>query len=436
MTVQVGVPGSARRCRRATAAMIGMTMAAGAAGCSDGGLTDGRDAVKLSLTPGDGTGSLRPDSAIAVRAQNGTIENVTVSTKGEAVEGVLSADKSSWQSRWTLDPATKYKVTVTALGRDGKTQTVTSRFSTAKAKKSLETAVEAPANKETVGVGIPIILNFDGEVDDRAAVERALEIRSSRPVEGAWHWFSDQRVVFRTKQYWPRHTKVSFRAHLSGVRFAGGVYGTGNQNIDFTIGDEHIVKASENSHEMSVRVNGKLKRTIPVSMGMGGLTKYITTNGDHLTMDKGSPVIMDSSTVGCGPGCPGYYRQTVYSAVRISDSGEYVHSAPWSVGDQGNSNVSHGCVNVSPGNASWFYDLVYRGDPVKITGTARELEPENGWGFWQLDWDDWTKGSALKQSLLVGPQGATPAAPAPTPSGGPVTDTAPSTPVSGTPQSS
>ncbi|WP_395959630.1 Ig-like domain-containing protein [Actinomadura sp. 6N118] len=411
-TVQVGVSVSARRGRRATAAVIGMTMAAGVAGCSDGGLTDGRDAVKLSLTPGDGTGSLRPDSSIAVQAQNGTIENVTVTTKGEQVEGGLNTDRTRWQSRWTLDPATKYSVTATALGRDGKTQTVTSRFTTAKVKRSVETTVEAPSAKETVGVGMPVILNFDKEVGDRAAVERALEIRSSKPVEGAWHWFNDQRVVFRTRKYWPRHTKVSFRAHLSGVRFAGGVYGTDNQNIDFSIGDEHIIKASENSHQMWVKVNDKLKRTIPVSMGRGGITKYITTNGDHLTMDKGSPVIMDSSTVGCGPGCPGYYRQTVYSAVRISDSGEYVHSAPWSVGSQGNSNVSHGCVNISPSNASWFYDLVYRGDPLEITGSARELEPENGWGFWQLGWEDWVKGSALKQSLLVGPQGATPAPPA------------------------
>ncbi|MFP3966241.1 Ig-like domain-containing protein [Actinomadura fulvescens] len=437
LTVQVGVSVTAGRERRATAAVIAMTMAAGVAGCSDGGLTDGRDAVKLSVSPGDGTASLRPDSAIGIQAQNGTIENVTVSTGGEEVEGDLNADRTGWRSRWTLDPASKYKVTATALGRDGKTQTVTSRFTTAKPKKAMATTVEAPSHKETVGVGMPIILNFDEEVADRAAVERALELRSSKAVEGAWHWFDDQRVVFRTRKYWPRHTQVSFRAHLSGVRFAGGLYGTDDKNLDFRVGDEHIIKASENSHQMWVRVNGRLKRTIPVSMGMGGVRKYITTNGDHLTMDKGSPVIMDSSTVGCGPGCPGYYRQTVYSAVRISDSGEYVHSAPWSVGSQGNSNVSHGCVNISPGNASWFYDLVYRGDPVKITGTARELEPENGWGFWQLDWADWAKGSALKQTLHVGPRGANPVplspktSPAPKPttspssSGGPLTDTAP-----------
>ncbi|WP_243774082.1 L,D-transpeptidase [Actinomadura barringtoniae] len=386
-----------------------------AAGCSESGLTDGKDAVQLALTPSDGTGALRPDSAIGIAAQHGTIEDVTVSTKGNDVEGELSADRSHWKSRWTLDPGAKYKVTVTALGKDGKTQTVSSHFTTAKVKSSqkLESAVEAPDPKETVGVGMPIILNFEREVADKAAVERALEVRSSKPVEGAWHWFSNQRVVFRPMKYWPRHTNVSLRAHLSGVRAAKSLYGTGNELLNFRVGDEHIVKASAKSHQMYVKKNGKTVRHIPVSMGMGGVTKYTTTDGNHLTMDKEDVVVMDSSTVGCGPGCPGYYKETVYSAVRISDSGEYVHSAPWSVGSQGYDNVSHGCVNASPSNARWFLNFAYRGDPVKITGTSRILEPDNGWGFWQMNWKDWVKGSALKQTMMSGPQGMTPAPAAP-----------------------
>jgi lipoprotein-anchoring transpeptidase ErfK/SrfK len=434
--VQVGVSGAVGRGRRATAAVIGISLAAGtAAGCSDGGLTDGKDAVQLALTPTDGTGALRPDSAIGIAAQHGTIENVTVTTKGNEVEGELSADRSHWKSRWTLDPGAKYKVTVTAIGKDGKTQTVSSHFSTAKVKPSqaLETNIEAPEAKETVGVGMPIILNFERDIDDKAAVERALEVRASKPVEGAWHWFSDQRVVFRPMRYWPRHTDVSLRAHLSGVRAAKSLYGTDNELLNFRIGDEHITKASAKTHEMFVKKNGKLVRKIPVSMGMGGAEKYTTTNGNHLTMEKDNPVIMDSSTVGCGPGCPGYYRQTVYSAVRISDSGEYVHSAPWSVGSQGNSNVSHGCVNASPSNASWFYNFAYRGDPVKITGTSRILEPENGWGFWQMNWKDWLKGSALKQTMVAGPQGMTPAPAAPATPAAPSSSPSPSSSSSSSP---
>lgn len=412
--MRVGRLGTTGRRRRARLELVGGTVAcaaltaAGLAGCSGGGTDLNKNAVRLNVSPSNGDDELRPDSAIQVAADRGTVENVTVTHKGNQVEGDLSADHTRWKSRWTLDPGSSYTVTATALGRDGRTRTVSSDFNTAKVKKALDASLEAPYNKETVGVGIPIVLRFGQGVGDRAAVERSLEVRSAKPVEGAWHWFDDQTVVFRTKEYWPIHTKVSFRAHLSGVRAGKGFWGAKDVKADFRIGDSHISKASSTSHMMTVRRNGKVVRTIPISMGRGGEEKYTTTNGVHLTMEKDDPVIMDSATTGCGPGCAGYYRETVYAAVRISNSGEYVHSAPWSVGDQGSSNVSHGCVNASPENARWFYNLSYRGDPVRVTGTSRQLEPDNGWGFWQEPWKKWVQGGALKQALNVGPQGDTP----------------------------
>src|SRR5262249_42280499 len=121
----------------------------------------------------------------------------------------------------------------------------------------------------------------------------------------------------------------------------------------------------------------------------------------HLAMDKQYLTVMDSSTTGCGPGCPDYYREDVYWTVRISDSGEYEHSAPWSVGDQGYTNVSHGCINLSPSDAIWFYHFSNRGDIIKVTGTDRELEPDNGWGYWQEDWPAWLKYSALHQAITT-----------------------------------
>ncbi|RMI36842.1 hypothetical protein EBO15_37505, partial [Actinomadura harenae] len=417
VAVRVGRLVHTARRRRATLELVGGTVACaaltvgGLAGCS-GGQTDlTANAVHLDVSPANGGDGLRPDSVIQVAADRGTVENVTVTHKGAPVEGDLSADRTRWKARWTLDPGTSYTVTATGLGVDGRTHTVTSDFNTAKVKKTLDAALDAPYNKEVVGVGIPIVLRFQQGIADRAAVERSLEVKSAKPVEGAWHWFDDQTVVFRTKEYWPAHTKVSFRAHLSGVRAGKGLWGSKDVKADFRIGDSHISKASAVTHMMSVRRNGRLVRTIPVSMGRGGVEKYTTTNGLHLTMEKDDPVIMDSATTGCGPGCPGYYRETVYAAVRISNSGEYVHSAPWSVGDQGNSNVSHGCVNASPENARWFYNLSYRGDPVRIVGTSRELEPDNGWGFWQESWKKWVQGSALKQSVTAGPQGNAPVRP-------------------------
>ncbi|MFI0349827.1 Ig-like domain-containing protein [Actinomadura sp. 9N407] len=413
--VRFGVAGGRERGGRAGAALLGVTVAAGAglAGCSSDATTvPGGGAVNVAVTPVGGAEPQRPDSPIAVQAERGTIANVTVTTKGDAVEGALNADRTQWRSRWTLAPGTEYAVHATAVGLDGRTRTVSTRFTTAEAKKELATKMEAPNAKEVVGVGMPVILRFDREITDKAAVERALEVRSSKPVEGAWHWFEDDylgpSVVFRTKEYWPAHTDVTVNAHLTGVQGAKGVYGTKNQSLKFRVGDSHISTASENTHKMVVKKNGKVVRKIPVSMGKGGVTKYTTTNGVHLTMDKGSPVTMSSDWEGIGPGSPGYYSLTVYSAVRISNSGEYVHSAPWSVGSQGSDNVSHGCINISPSHAKWFYNFSHRGDPYEVTGSKRELEPDNGWGYWQLSWKDWVKGSALKQGFKIGPQGSVP----------------------------
>ncbi|MGI5321912.1 Ig-like domain-containing protein [Actinomadura nitritigenes] len=399
----MGDSGPRNRGRRAAAVLAGAGMVAGVAACSGQQAVTGQGAVSLAVSPGGGA-ALPPDSPIDVRAKTGRIANVTVTTaKGAPVEGDLSADRTQWRSRWALTPGQSYAVDATAVGKDGKTRTVRSGFTVATVQKKYGITVDAPFNKETVGVGIPIVMRFDSPVKDKAAVERALEVRSDKPVEGAWHWLGNQEVVFRTKTYWPAHTKASFVAHLSGVNNGKGMYGGKDYAVNFTVGDSHVSTAGEDSHKMVVKINGKKARTIPTSMGRGGEEKYTTTNGVHLTMQKDDPVTMTSDWEGCGQGCAGYYSLTVYKAVKISDSGEYVHSAPWSVGDQGHDNVSHGCINVSPSDAAWFYKLAQRGDVVTVTGTSRPLAPDNGWGFWQMGWNDWVKGSALKRSVSTAP---------------------------------
>lgn len=402
--MRVGGSGPGDRGRRTAAVLIGAGMVAGVAACTGGGEPDGRDAVELTVSPAGGGGQLRPDSPVAVQAYRGTIEDVTVTAGGGRVEGDLNADRTRWRSRWTLEPGETYTVGATAVGKDGRTETVASRFTTAKVTKTNDMTVEAPYDRETVGVGMPIIMRFERAVQDRKAVEQALEVRADKTVEGAWHWFDDKQVVFRTRQYWPAHTRVTFQAHLSGVRTGGDVYGGKNYAVDFKVGDSHISTAGEDTHKMVVKVNGKKARTIPTSMGKGGARMFTTTNGVHLTMAKEDPTVMTSDWMGVSPGSAGGYSLTVYKSVRISNSGEYVHSAPWSVGSQGSANVSHGCINISPSNAKWFYGLAQRGDVVTVTGSSRELEPDNGWGYWQLKWNDWVKGSALRRSVTTAPR--------------------------------
>jgi lipoprotein-anchoring transpeptidase ErfK/SrfK len=253
----------------------------------------------------------------------------------------------------------------------------------------------APGEGATVGVGMPIMVRFAAPVQNRAAVERSLEVRTSTPVVGAWHWFSGTDVVYRPRTYWPAHTRVRLLAHLTGLRLTRTAYGAQDVALGFGIGDSHITVASARNHHQVVRINGLRARRMPISMGKGGRFAYTTTSGVHLTMEKAHHVVMDSASVGCPPGCPDHYRHDVYFAVRISDSGEYEHSAPWSVGDQGSHNVSHGCINLGPHDARWFYRLTQPGDVVEVTGTRRRLAAGNGWGFWQLTWPEWLTTSHL-----------------------------------------
>ena len=367
-------------------------------------------AAAVTITPDDGARKARPDRPIVVKVANGKLQDVVISNKGRKIEGDLAAGGTRWESRWTLAPSTKYTVTATALGKDGKTTTTKSSFRTLNPAQTVSAFRVAPDNGEKVGVGMPIILGFDQPVHNKKEVERALEVRMSKPVEGAWRWMSDQEVVFRTKKYWPRNTKVTMVAHLSGVRAAKNVYGGEDLKTKFTVGDSVISTVNAKSHKMTVKKNGKTIRKMPISAGNATKRAYTTTNGIHLAMSMEYHVVMDSATVGIPKGHPEYYKLDVYHAVRISNSGEYTHSAPWSVGSQGRANVSHGCVNQSPKNAQWFKEMTRRGDVVIVTGTDRELEYNNGWGFWQMSWKTWKKGSAAK--LTINPKSSTPTVPA------------------------
>jgi lipoprotein-anchoring transpeptidase ErfK/SrfK len=354
-----------------------------------------REPATVTIVPSPGTRAVRPDTPVAVRVRDGRIRSVTLTDGTRSLEGRLSQDGTLWWPRWALTPGRSYSLLATVAGADGRVSTVRGGFRTRRAAHTVAATVVAPADGATVGVGMPIMLRFAEPVRDRAAVERSLQLLTSVPVTGAWHWISGTDVVFRPQTYWPAHTRVRLLAHLGGLRLTGAAYGAEDLSLGFRVGDAHITVASARDHHQVVRINGHWARRMPISMGKGGRLAYTTTSGVHLTMEKAHHVVMDSASVGCPPGCPDHYRHDVYYAVRISDSGEYEHSAPWSVADQGSRNVSHGCINLSPRNARWFYRHTLPGDVVEVTGTRRRLDPGNGWGFWQLTWPQWLAGSAL-----------------------------------------
>jgi len=354
--------------------------------------------VRVSITPAGGRPDTAPDRGIRVTAVGGTITSVTVRTGGDAVTGRLNAAGTVWRSTWALNVSRHYTVTATAAGASGGPVTRTSSFRTFTPARTFSTRI-LEGYRQTYGVGMPIILYFSWPIANRAAVERALQVRTSKPVVGAWYWDTQCNLAavclyFRPRRYWPPHTRVSFTGHLNGVEGAPGVYGDHTLTQTFTIGSSLIVVASTARHYMNVYRDGKLFAHWPISTGRPGDD---TPNGTYLTIEKSNPVDM------VGPG----YNIEVPWSVRFTWSGDYLHDAYWSVGEQGFTNVSHGCVNMSPADAEIYYDMADPGDPVTITGSPRAGVWDNGWTEWFLPWRRYLRGSAVHEVVRAGPRGST-----------------------------
>ncbi len=368
----------------------------GTAGQHNGSSTPASNSVQLTITPGNGSKAADPRKGITVTASHGTISSVKVTGTGltgqRAVTGTLNSAKTSWHTTWTLPVDETLTVTATGTG-SGHTVTQTSRFSTMRPASTFTTRI-FEGYKKQYGVGMPIMLTFSQPIKNRAAVEKALTITTSKPVVGAWYWDNSQTLSFRPRDYWPAHTTVSFVAHLDGVEGAPGVYGDHTLTQQFSIGRSLIVVASTAKHHMKLYKDGKLIRTWPISTGRPG---DWTPNGTYLTIEKGNPVLMKG---------PGYSIQVPWS-VRFTWTGDYLHDAYWSVGEQGFTNVSHGCVNMAPADAEFYYKMSVPGDPVTIVGSPRGGTWDNGWTQWFLNWSQLIKGSALHQAVQAGPNGST-----------------------------
>jgi lipoprotein-anchoring transpeptidase ErfK/SrfK len=331
---------------------------------------------------------------VSVTVLHGKIRGVSVRTGHATAAGTLQG-QTAWHTVWPLHAGARYKVTVTALGTDGKTTTVTSTFRTRRPSSTF--TASTVLGHQTYGVGMPIMINFSQEVDPRfrAGIERAINIKSSKPVVGAWYWDGGQTLDFRTRNYWPQYTKVSFDAHFNGAQIAPGVFGVANLSQSFTIGKSLIGVTSTRTHQTRVYWGHKLYATWPDSSGMPGDD---TANGTYLTIEKGNPVKMSG---------PGYKNVPVYWSVRFTWSGNYYHSAPWSLAEQGFTNVSHGCVNLSPEHAEWWYVRSDPGDPITITGSPVAGRWDDGYTEWFLTWNQLLRGSATHEAVEAGPTGST-----------------------------
>lgn len=223
-----------------------------------------------------------------------------------------------------------------------------------------------PVNGAMVGVAKPIIINFARPIANRPLAEQAIHISSVPPVPGAFYWLTDTQVRWRPYSFWPAGTVVNIDA--SGAKSS------------FRVGDALVATADNATHQMTITRNGVVQQTFPMSMGKPG---HDTPNGTYYVLEKFPDIVMDSATYGVPSTSPDGYKVHVQLAVRIDNQGNFVHSAPWSVGDQGKRNVSHGCINLSQANAQWFYDNFGSGDPIIVKNSVGTYNKPDGADDWQ-----------------------------------------------------
>ncbi len=352
----------------------------------------------VRIAPSSGATDVAADAPVVVAAATGRLADVRVtSTTGAVVAGMLTPAATQWQSTAPLDYGVTYQVSVTAAGSDRARARLTSTFRTLSPAARV-TAAEFPTDGLSVGVGQPVVFRFDHYISDpaaRNAVVSHLHVTESEPVLGGWHWFSNRELHFRPESYWPTKEQVTVSWDLGGWNAGGGMWGDGEGSVHFSVGDARVSFANLATHVMTVTDNGRIVATFPIS---GGKATDPTMGGVHIVLDRSSVVRMNSATNGVPVNSPDGYDELVYSDVHISDSGEYVHAAPWSVSDQGHQNVSHGCVNLSPTDAAVFFAFSRVGDVVLVDGSPRPpAVGDHGVMDWDTSWSDFSPANALLQ---------------------------------------
>ena len=406
--------------RRFGIGLVAFALVASACTPSGGAETQGSDdavdpdPAELSITPEADAEELPPNSPITITAEGGVITDVqvdqVVSEETEEEEddslyemtGSLNEDETEWVSHWNLRPGAEVTVTATAENEAGEATELVHDFTTHEAVpgQRLDLTSNFPSSGDTVGVGMPVVINFDLPVTNKVEVENSMMVTSEQEIAGAWVWQTDQLAVFRPEEYWEPHQDVTVDLNLAGVEAAEDVFGYRNYQIDFEVGRELIATMHVPDHEMTVEIDGEHERTMEVSNGAANREFDTTTSGVHVLMERYENLTMDSATVGIQEDEPGYYKVDVEYAVRTSNSGEFIHEMS-SNSAIGSGNTSNGCTNLRMDDAQWFFTNTMMGDILDTTGTDREFEWDNGWGFWQLSWDEWLEESQTGESHVT-----------------------------------
>ncbi|MFE5817087.1 Ig-like domain-containing protein [Streptomyces sp. NPDC056479] len=409
------VQGRARRAGAALAAVLTWAgLLAGAVGCtSDGGIGDtlGKAPAPedvIRVTPDDGSKGARPDDKLLVRVPSGRLESVKAVSSQDAQETPVPGHISKDGLRWEPDDprlalAARYTIDAVATDGHGRRSARHTTFTTYVPDKRFIGYV-APENRSTVGTGMIVSLEFNREITNRAAVERAVRVIAEPAVEIRPHWFGKSRLDFRPRDYWKPGTQVTVALRLRDVEGARGVYGLQHKTFSFTVGRHQLSLVDAKKHTMEVRREGDLLASVPITAGAPKMTTY---NGKMVVTEMLELTRMNGATVGFKKkdGKGEYDIPDVPHAMRLTNSGTFLHGNYWADASIfGQSNVSHGCVglrDVKGGSAEtpagWFFDRSLIGDVVEVVhSNDKKVAPDNGLGGWNMGWKEWKAGSAVK----------------------------------------
>lgn len=366
--------------------------------------------AQLTVTPGDGATDVNPLTPVTVSASQGTLTSVTLTAAdGTQIPGVVDPATGTWSSQGALVYATGYFLRAVAAGVDGLPTTSVRSFKTISPANQTMAYINTASgysiqNGATYGVGQALTIHWDEQITNRAAAQKAITVTTVPAQPAAFNWTDNQNMMWRTKDYMIPGTKVTVSANVFGVQMGAGLWGQKNVTTSFVVGDSHVAIADDSTKMITVYNNGVAVRTMPTSMGQGGYVQgsngqtisLYTNSGPHIVIEKGRTVRMTSSSFGLPKTDPLGYDTVVNFAVKISNDGEYAHSAPWN-NELGVRDLSHGCLNLSPADAQWFYDFSRPGDIVDVKGTPQQLAVWNS-GAWTVPWNQWIAGSALPVS--------------------------------------
>jgi hypothetical protein len=360
--------------------------------------------AQIKITPADGSDNASINNSAAVTVSKGTLTAVTMTTAdGKAVAGTISADKLSWKPSAQLERSTTYKVAATAKDSEGLAAHENASFTTVSPANSF-IGNFTPEDGSTVGVGMPVSINFNKAITNKAAVQKGVTVTSSSGQEVVCHWFNTQRMDCRPEEYWKENSTVTLKLALDGVEGASGVYGVQQKTVTFHIGRNQVSYVDAKSKQMKVEQDGKVVKTIPISAGSPAHTTY---NGQMVMSEKFTQTRMNGATVGFtdDDGKGEYDIKDVPHAIRLTSSGTFIHGNYWgSPSVFGSVNTSHGCVGLrdvkGAGDknmpAAWFYNNSIVGDVVVISNTGdKTVAPDNGLNGWNMDWAQWKAGSAV-----------------------------------------